>query len=584
MDNISSYTNSRQIGNMKSIISHRKMPLFKVISMCFLMLVTQFVPVSAQTMTADAPNMPFGEYLSARHALANKQYDIAAENYFNALKLDPENVPLNLRTLAVLVMDGRFDDAIMVAHRLQSMGQDNEISRLMLFFEKIKERDYEEALLSIDELSSANILHILKPNFKGWILAEQGKKVEVEEIVQGFEQGTTFRFFNFFQSGLLFEYLGDLEQAELYYSKALAEPGLLNLRAVEAYGGILIKQGKSSEAEAIFRDYLEDTPSNEQLKAGLSAAQNGNEIQSLVTSIDEGFAELFYTVATILMQDNVKEVATSYLQHALYFRDEFPLAHFLQAQIFESDEYYEGASKHFNLITNDSPLYFQSKIQRAWLLNDMDQDEAAIAAFEALEKEYPNNREVLNSIAEYYRTHERYAEAIPAYNRVVGLIDEDQERDWVLYYTRGIVFDQEKRWPEAESDFKKALELRPEQPMVLNYLAYSWVDQGINYDEAKVMLERAVELRPNDGYIVDSLGWALFKMGENEEAVKVLERAAQLQTQDWAINDHLGDVYWTVGRKNEARFQWRHALSLNPDEDKIEGIRNKIEGGYIKSF
>ncbi len=552
--------------------------------MCILMLAMQDVSVHAQTMTADAPDMPFGEYLSARHALANKQYNIAAENYFNALKLDPENIPLNLRTLSVLVMDGRFEDAIMVAHRLQSMDQDNEISRLLLFFEEIKEKNYEEALVSIDQLSSANILHILKPNFKGWILAEQGKKDEVEEIVQGFEQGTTFRFFNFFQSGLLFEYLGDLEQAELYYSKALAEPGPLNLRTVEAYGGVLIKQGKTDEAEAIFLEYLEDSPANEQLKAGLSAARNGSEIPSLVSSIDDGFAELFYTVATILMQDNVKDVATSYLQYALYFRYEFPLAHFLQAQIFESDKYFEGASKHFNLISNDSPLYFQSKIQRAWLLNDMDQDDAAIAAFEALDEEYPNNREVLNSIAEFYRTHERYAEAIPAYNKVVDLIDEEQERDWVLYYTRGIVFDQEKRWPEAEKDFKKALELRPEQPMVLNYLAYSWVDQGVNYEEAKAMLERAVELRPNDGYIVDSLGWALFKMGEDEQAVKILERAAQLQTQDWAINDHLGDVYWTVGRKNEARFQWRHALSLSPDEDKIEGIRDKIENGYEKSF
>lgn len=539
---------------------------------------------NAQSMSADAPNEPFGEYLSARHALVNKQYGVAAENYFNALMLDPDNVNLNQFTLAVLVTDGRFEDAIMIAHRLRSMEQETDTSRLILFFEQIKNKKYDEALLAIDQLSASGIHNLLKPVFKAWIYAEQDDMENINAIVQEFEDGTTFNFFNFFQSGLLYDYMGDLEKAEQFYSRALAERGLLNLRAVEALGSALTRQGKYAESIEIFNEYLEDRKSNEQLNAGLTRAVNNKEIEPLVTNIDEGMSELFYTVATILMQDNVKTRSTEFIQYALYFKPDFPLAHFLQAQIFESDEYYEGATKHFNLIDNNSPLYFQSKIQRAWLLNDMEQDDEAIAAFEALNVEYPDNREVLNSIAEFYRTHERYAEAIPAYNKVVELIDEEEERDWVLYYTRGIVFDQEKRWPEAERDFKKALELRPEQPMVLNYLAYSWVDQGKNYVEAKEMLERAVELRPNDGYIVDSLGWALYKMGEDEQAVGVLERAAQLQTQDWAINDHLGDVYWTVGRKNEARFQWRHALSLSPDEDKIQGIRDKIENGYVKPF
>lgn len=547
-------------------------------------LVLLNIKVAAQNMSADAPNEPYGEYLSARHALVNKQYDIAAENYYNALKLDPDNVNLNQFTLTVLITDGRFEEAINIAHHLKSLEQETDTSRLLLFFEQVKNKEHEEALLEIDQLSTNGILNLIKPFFRAWILADQGKKEDVEQIIQGFEEGTTFNFFNFFQSGLLYEFMGEPELAEDYYARALSERGMLNLRGVEAYGSVLTRQGKYDQAIDMFNEYLEDSRSNEQLKAGLALAMQKRQMAPLVRDVNDAFSELFYTVATILMQDNVKRVATNFLQYALYFQPDFPLAHFLQAQIFESDEYYEGATKHFNLIDNNSPLYFQSKIQRAWLLNDMEQDDNAIAAFEALDAEYPENREVLNSIAEFYRTHERYAEAIPAYNKVVELINDEDERDWVLYYTRGIVFDQEKRWPEAERDFKKALELRPEQPMVLNYLAYSWVDQGKNYSEAKAMLERAVELRPNDGYIVDSLGWALFKMGEEEQAVSVLERAAQLQTLDWAINDHLGDVYWTVGRKNEARFQWRHALSLSPDEDKIDGIKDKIENGYVKSF
>ena len=86
-----------------------------------------------------------------------------------------------------------------------------------------------------------------------------------------------------------------------------------------------------------------------------------------------------------------------------------------------------------------------------------------------------------------------------------------------------------QRWPQAEADLLKALELEPEQPFVLNYLGYSWVDKGLNLDRAKAMLHRAVELKPDDGYIVDSLGWAYFRLGENDKAVTYLERAVELE-------------------------------------------------------
>ncbi len=537
---------------------------------------------SAQEIEPDLTEQPFGEYLTGRHALFNHQYDVAADNYLEAIKQDPENIELMQFSLSVFIAAGRFEDAFFVNEKLKEMDAQNEVSNILDFFNKTKNKSYIEALIDIDELSSTGIMNLIKPFFRAWIDAAEGSTSEIDAVVNSFEEENNFNFFNFFQAGLIYEYLEDFEKAESFYAQALNERGLLNLRAVEAYGKILKKNGKTEKAISILEDYIDQAPANEQLKATLIEVLNDEQFEPFVSSLDEGFAEIFYTVSTILMQDNVKSIATNFLQYAAFFKPEFPLVHFLQAQIFESDQYYRGAQNEFDKIKTDSPLYFQSKLQRAWLYNDMDRPEGTIAALLKLEKEYPDNREVLNSIAEFYRMNERFAEAIPAYSKVIDNIEEENVRDWIIYYTRGIVFDQEKRWAEAEMDFKKALEIRPEQPMVLNYLAYSWVDRGLNYVEAKKMLIRAVELRPNDGYIVDSLGWALYKMGDYEEAVPVLERAAQLETQDWAINDHLGDAYWTVGRKNEARFQWRHALSLSPDEDKIDLIKSKIKDGYIK--
>ncbi|MFP3386792.1 tetratricopeptide repeat protein, partial [Tritonibacter sp. SIMBA_163] len=75
-------------------------------------------------------------------------------------------------------------------------------------------------------------------------------------------------------------------------------------------------------------------------------------------------------------------------------------------------------------------------------------------------------------------------------------VDTLQQQHWTLLYFRGIALERTERWAEAEADFKKALELQPEQPYVMNYLAYSWVEQEIHLDQAQEMLRRAVELRP----------------------------------------------------------------------------------------
>jgi len=125
----------------------------------------------------------------------------------------------------------------------------------------------------------------------------------------------------------------------------------------------------------------------------------------------------------------------------------------------------------------------------------------------------------------------------------------------------------------------KALELQPDQPLVLNYLGYSWVDMHRNIDQATRMIERAVQLRPNDGAIVDSLGWALYRLGRYDEAVVQLERAVELKGGDPVITDHLGDAYWRVGRQEEARFQWRRALGLKPDQDMTLQVQRKLDHG-----
>jgi len=148
-----------------------------------------------------------------------------------------------------------------------------------------------------------------------------------------------------------------------------------------------------------------------------------------------------------------------------------------------------------------------------------------------------------------------------------------------VFFSRAIALEREGRWDEAEADLRKALELSPDQPSVLNYLGYSWADQGLNLEKSKKMIERAVRLRPQDGYITDSLGWVLYRVGEYEAAVPHLERAVELLPYDPTVNDHLGDAYWKVGRRLEARFQWERTRNHTDDPALIDQIADKMQNG-----
>jgi len=177
------------------------------------------------------------------------------------------------------------------------------------------------------------------------------------------------------------------------------------------------------------------------------------------------------------------------------------------------------------------------------------------------------------------REDEQFARAAEAYSAAIELIDTEVPGHWRLYYARGITLERTDRWDEAGADFRHALELNPDQPNVLNYLGYSLVEMRRNLAEAEQMIRTAVEQRPQDGYITDSLGWVLYRLGRYEEAVAPMERTVELLPVDPIVNDHLGDVYWMVGRKLEAEFQWKRALSFEPEPEEEKRIRRKLEVG-----
>ncbi|MEL6287947.1 MAG: tetratricopeptide repeat protein, partial [Pseudomonadota bacterium] len=131
---------------------------------------------------------------------------------------------------------------------------------------------------------------------------------------------------------------------------------------------------------------------------------------------------------------------------------------------------------------------------------------------------------VLLTLGTVLRGHEKYEEAVNVYSRAIDLIENPTRRHWRYFYSRGVSHERLKDWPKAEADLERALALNPDEPLILNYLGYSWVDQNLYLEKALAMIKKAVKIKPDDGYFVDSLGWAYYRQGDYPEAVKYLER------------------------------------------------------------
>jgi tetratricopeptide (TPR) repeat protein len=239
----------------------------------------------------------------------------------------------------------------------------------------------------------------------------------------------------------------------------------------------------------------------------------------------------------------------------------------------------------YERVPASSPLKRNAQIQLATDLDAADRSDEAIKILKGVTEQDPKDLEAIMALGNIERGRKKFADCAVTYSQGIAALPKpadnasEDKANAVYYYYRGICEERSKEWSKAEADMRKALELQPDQPHVLNYLGYSWIDQGVNLDEAMKMIKRAVDQRPDDGYIVDSLGWAYYRIGNYDDAVKNLERAIDLKPEDPTINDHLGDAYWRVGRTLEAKFQWAHARDLKPEPEELPKIEAKIENG-----
>ncbi|MGE0666649.1 MAG: tetratricopeptide repeat protein [Sphingomonadales bacterium] len=528
----------------------------------------------------DAEARAFGDYLAGRFAIVNRDTEAAADYYIRAVEGDPTNTELVHQAFSVAVASGRHDDAVRLAKRLGELKEKpTGLTELVLLADDLKKNELGAARARLDGMSKTGIVELMAPVIAAWIDAAEGNTDQALASLDALAANKGFTSFMKTHRAYILDFADRVDEATAAYDEAIALQKGSDLRLVLAYGRFLARHGKSEEAKAVYKAYLESYPSNVLIEAAQKSAQDNASLYPVIKSAADGAAEAFFSTGRALAQERSRGPAVMYLRLGLALKPDFPVAYLLLGDVLDRDGQYDEALEAYRAVMNDPVLGWDARFEAALLLGQMDKAEESIKALQAMLAEQPENLNVLTSLADTLRGEERFAEAKAAYDKVLAKIGTPAERHWALFYARGITLERLGRWKDAEADLKKSLELSPEQPLVLNYLGYSWIEQKVNLEEALTMIQKAVEQRPDDGYIVDSLGWALYKLGRYEEAIQWLEKAAALIPEDPTINDHLGDAYWQVGRRLDATFQWRHAAAMKPEAEALVKIEAKIKSG-----
>jgi Flp pilus assembly protein TadD len=539
-------------------------------------------PVSGSEISTAAPAEPSisGDYLAGIWASQHQDLRAASRFLLVVQAANPTDDALRSATFLTAAAAGVMGEAIRLAPEIAEGDQAKGIARLVLLADDAANDRWSDAQSQARELQAQGITGATRSLLLAWTTLEPGGLAAAQMELDALAPLSSLGVLYHLHRALLADAAGDKAAAAADYDKALAASEQRSVRLVLLIANFRARNGDMAGATALLGEYMTQQPGSAIVADSLAALEAGAVPAPIVANAREGLAEVFFQVGSILAQDSASDSALVEAQLARHMKPGFDAAAVLLGELAQKRKQRLDAIDAFDDVAEGSPYHSTAALGLAEEFYYTGKIDEAAAELQALTDSRLHDFVPPYRLGNLFRAERRFPEAVVAYETAVKRLPAITQQHWSMLYYRGIAYERTGAWIAAEADFRKALELEPEQPQVMNYLAYSWVERQENLDEARQMLLRAVELSPTDGFIVDSLGWALYKLGDFPASVEQLEHAAELEPAEAVINDHLGDAYWMVGRKREARVQWNRALSLAPSPDLDEGkVRAKLDQG-----
>lgn len=519
-----------------------------------------------------------GAFLAARHAARNHDAEAASVYYDRALMARPENTQLLQSALQAHLLAGRIIEAEATAQRLIAQTPKHQQARILLAISAFKKADMAMARTHLDALENGPFAKLLEPNIRVWLAHQTGDGDGEADALRDLMRGGPFTHVSLMQAAHIYELNGDNDAAMEAYAQALRAGGVRYLSFVLTYGGFLERQLEWDRAEKLYTYFQSRNLDNALIDEAMTRIERQTPAR-LTTRPQQGLAEAFASIGESMAAENRDQLALGYYRMSLFLNHDDNVTGFYMAGLLSELQRYVEAAEQYGAIDGGSVLYRDAQIQRAQMLFMAGADAAAIAVLSARVKEMPEDKDIHVSLGDLYRSASRFAEAEAAYDTAIALTPDARDRDWFLFFARGMMRERLGNWDAAETDLQRARKMSGDAPSVLNYLGYSWIDQGIHLDEGLKIIQQAVKKEPDNGAYVDSLGWAYYRLGDYKAALPLLERASQLEPTDPVVTDHLGDALWRLDRKLEARYQWRKALAFEPTEKDRADIEAKLLTG-----
>ncbi|MEN0115721.1 MAG: tetratricopeptide repeat protein [Agrobacterium cavarae] len=527
-----------------------------------------------------------GAFLAARTADVDQDYATAITLYQKALDFDPANTEIRQRLMIAQLLSGDFEAGAKIADSLKDDSSVERVTTIVRALAAIKQKEFSSAEKILKYSGPNDLDRMVNTLLAAWARAGAGKSKEALAMVNGMKGPGWFSIFQKYNAGAIALVTGNTDAARKSLSEAVAdrEGGATAtdtyMRAVMALARLEAKAGNKQKALDTIAVGDGFAPNYAPLKALRQSIEKGEKPDQQVQTAVEGAASVMFSIAGALNREGAEEIVTLYLQASRALDPKSADTLILLGGLAEAQKQAERAIEFYREVPADSPMHRISELQLGLTLAQTGKVDEARQHLKALLESDPDDIRSYLAYGAVLSDAKDYAAMAANYDKAVEVIGAvPKKSDWTIFFQRGIAYERLKQWDKAEPNFKRALELNPEQPQVLNYLGYSWVDKNMNLDQGIDMIRRAVELRPNDGYIVDSLGWAHYRLGAFDEAVTELERAIELRAGDPTINDHLGDAYWRVGRKLEAVYQWNRALIGDSDDVDKAKVKEKIANG-----
>lgn len=524
---------------------------------------------------------PYGNFLAARHAREMNDNTNAANYYLRALREDPNSALLAQGAFIALIADGRVGEAVTLTPALRQVNPSEYLPRMTQASALMLARDYDAVLRLVAEGPTGGIHAAFNPLLAAFAHAGNGNADQAMANLQRLERHPLLSGVYAHLKPILLDILNQPEPTEAAYREAIEGRERAGTRQIDGMARFLERQNRSAEARRLLEEQMVFNPDNPVLLHALRRldTKRSQPTEPLVGNAVEGLAEAMFASASALGRSDGGDLAELHLQLALFLRPDLDDARMLLGDIYESRNRFDQALAMYAKVSPNSAYGESAQLRQAWSINELGRTDEAVRVLRRMASANTSSPRALLTLADMYRQMEKWPEATREYTAALERIPRLEARHWTILFGRGVAYERSKQFDKGEADMLKALELQPDQPLVLNYLGYSWVDMHRNIERATRMIERAVQLRPNDGAIVDSLGWALYRLGRYAEAVVQLERAVELKGGDPVITDHLGDAYWRVGRQEEAKFQWRRALGLKPEQDLALQVQRKLDQG-----